>query len=68
MSDSGNLIRSGMILRDIQKHQPLAFLITIRYFACMYNLEVNFFPQQTTSGAKRKQRNYILKMCLLVRG
>lgn len=57
-----------MILRDIQKHQPLAFLITIRYFACTHNLEVNFFPQQTILGAKRKQRNYILKMCLLVRG
>lgn len=57
-----------MILSNIKKYPPLAFLITVRYFACTYNLRVVFFPQQTILGAKRKQRNCILKVCLLVRG
>lgn len=68
MNDSNNSFGSGMNLSNLQKHLPLAFLITVRYFACMYNLQVNFFPQQTILGAKRKQKNFILKICLLVRG
>lgn len=69
MSDSNSSFKSGMILSKIQKHPSLAFFITSRYFACMYNLQVDFFfPTAIFLGAKRNQRNVILKACLLMRG
>lgn len=56
MSDSNNSFKSGMILSNIQKYPSLAFLITARYFACTYNLQVSFFSPAIHLGSKKETK------------
>lgn len=47
-----------MILSNIQKDPSLAFFITARYFACMYNLQVDFFPPSNFLRSKKESKKW----------
>lgn len=42
----------------MQKHPSLVFYITARYFACMYNLQVDLFPHSNFLRGKKESKKW----------